>query len=51
MFEILLTVQGVGMVVPIFATYEQADGKDGGGKVYFYDALGAQFEEAAFGIH
>jgi proteasome beta subunit len=35
-----LTLQGVGMVVPIFATYEQ----DGGGKVYFYDALGAQFE-------
>jgi proteasome beta subunit len=39
-----LTLQGVGMVVPIFATHEQADGKDGGGKVYFYDALGAQFE-------
>jgi proteasome beta subunit len=39
-----LTLQGVGMVVPIFATYEQANGKDGGGKVYFYDALGAQFE-------
>ena len=38
-----LTLQGVGMVVPIFATYE-TDGKDGGGKVYFYDALGAQFE-------
>jgi proteasome beta subunit len=39
-----LTLQGVGMVVPIFATYEQSNGKDGGGKVYFYDALGAQFE-------
>ena len=39
-----LTLQGVGMVVPIFATYEQANGNDGGGKVYFYDALGAQFE-------
>src|SRR5258708_32182286 len=26
------------MVVPLFATYED------GGKVYFYDALGAQFE-------
>jgi proteasome beta subunit len=34
-----LTLQGVGMVVPIFATYENA-----GGKVFFYDALGAQFE-------
>ena len=33
-----LTLQGVGMVVPLFATYED------GGKVYFYDALGAQFE-------
>lgn len=33
-----LTLQGVGMVVPLFATY------DDGGKVFFYDALGAQFE-------
>jgi proteasome beta subunit len=39
-----LTLQGVGMVVPIFATYERADGTEEGGKVYFYDALGAQFE-------
>ncbi len=39
-----LTLQGVGMVVPIFATYETANGEDSGGKVYFYDALGAQFE-------
>jgi len=39
-----LTLQGVGMVVPIFATYENANGKDGEGKVFFYDALGAQFE-------
>jgi proteasome beta subunit len=39
-----LTLQGVGMVVPLFATYEQDNGKDGAGKVYFYDALGAQFE-------
>ena len=39
-----LTMQGVGMVVPVFATYEQTDGKDGSGKVFFYDALGAQFE-------
>jgi proteasome beta subunit len=39
-----LTLQGVGMVVPILATYDFSDGKDGGGKVYFYDALGAQFE-------
>src|ERR1041384_2324377 len=39
-----LTLQGVGMVVPIFATYDFPDGRDGSGKVYFYDALGAQFE-------
>ena len=39
-----LTLQGVGMVVPVFATYEHANGKDSGGKVYFYDALGANFE-------
>jgi proteasome beta subunit len=39
-----LTLQGVGMVVPLFATYDMGDGKDAGGKVYFYDALGAQFE-------
>jgi proteasome beta subunit len=42
-----LTLQGVGMVVPIFATYETTAG-DGGGKVYFYDALGAQFEGADY---
>jgi proteasome beta subunit len=39
-----LTLQGVGMVVPIFATFDAADDKSGAGKVYFYDALGAQFE-------
>jgi proteasome beta subunit len=33
-----LTLQGVGMVVPLLATYDEA------GKVFFYDALGAQFE-------
>src|SRR6187200_2224623 len=31
-------IQGVGMVVPIFATY------DSGPRLYFYDAMGAQFE-------
>ncbi len=39
-----LTLQGVGMVVPVFAIYDLGAGKEGGGKVYFYDALGAQFE-------
>lgn len=37
-----LTLQGVGTVVPIFSTYDEA------GKVFFYDALGAQFESADF---
>jgi proteasome beta subunit len=37
-----MTLQGVGMVVPIFATYDE------GGKVFLYDALGAQFESADF---
>jgi len=31
-------IQGVGMVVPIFATYDSA------ARLYFYDAMGAQFE-------
>ena len=34
-------MQGVGMVVPIFATY---DFENSGGRLYFYDAMGAQFE-------
>jgi len=37
-----LTLQGVGMVVPIFSTFDAA------GKVYLYDALGAQFESTDF---
>lgn len=43
-----LTLQGVGMVVPLFATYDVTDGKTGIGRVYFYDALGAQFEGADY---
>jgi proteasome beta subunit len=31
-------IQGVGMVVPIFATYDST------ARLYFYDAMGAQFE-------
>ncbi len=33
-------MQGVGIVVPIFATYDPASGA----RLYFYDAMGAQFE-------
>ena len=31
-------IQGIGVVVPIFATYDSA------ARLYFYDAMGAQFE-------
>jgi proteasome beta subunit len=31
-------IQGIGMVVPIFATFDSA------ARLYFYDAMGAQFE-------
>jgi len=36
-------MQGMGMVVPIFATYD-FNSNSGGGRLYFYDAMGAQFE-------
>jgi proteasome beta subunit len=39
-----MALQGVGIVVPIYACYDITGGTDGGGKVFFYDALGAQFE-------
>jgi proteasome beta subunit len=35
-------LQGVGIVVPIFATYDAAS--DPAARLYFYDAMGAQFE-------
>jgi proteasome beta subunit len=35
-------MQGVGVVVPIFATYDMNG--EGGARLYFYDAMGAQFE-------
>ena len=38
-----LALQGVGAVVPIFATYDAAD-RAPGGKLFFYDVMGAQFE-------
>ena len=39
-------LQGVGVVVPIFATYDFAP--EPSGRLYFYDAMGAQFEAAEF---
>ncbi len=38
-------MQGVGIVVPIFATY---DSVQDAARLYFYDAMGAQFEAADF---
>src|SRR5437764_2367076 len=38
-------MQGIGVVVPIFASYDLAADK---AKLYFYDAMGAQFEVADF---
>ena len=39
-------MQGVGVVVPIFATYD--NGSEPSARLYFYDALGAQFEAADY---
>ena len=36
-------IQGVGVVVPIFATYDNSNSEPGP-RLYFYDAMGAQFE-------
>jgi proteasome beta subunit len=40
-----MAMQGIGAVIPIFATFDRAEGC---GKIYFYDALGAQFESTDF---
>jgi proteasome beta subunit len=39
-------MQGVGVVVPIFATYDH--GSTPSARLYFYDAMGAQFEAADY---
>jgi proteasome beta subunit len=39
-------MQGVGVVVPIFATYD--NGTNPAARLYFYDAMGAQFEAADY---
>lgn len=41
-------MQGVGVVVPIFATYDFAG--EGEARLYFYDAMGAQFEVADYAV-
>jgi len=40
-----MAMQGIGAVIPIYATFDRRDGR---GKIYFYDALGAQFEGTDF---
>jgi len=40
-------MQGVGIVVPIFATYDPVAR---GARLYFYDAMGAQFEAADYAV-
>jgi len=37
-------MQGIGVVVPIFATYDSNGEPGAGARLYFYDAMGAQFE-------
>lgn len=44
-----MAMQGIGAVIPIFALYApQTDEAAHGGKIYFYDALGAHFENVDF---
>jgi proteasome beta subunit len=40
-----LVLQGVGVVVPLFATFDRDAGV---ARLYFYDAMGAQFEAADY---
>ena len=40
-------MQGVGVVVPIFATYDNTNSEPGP-RLYFYDAMGANFEVADY---
>jgi len=41
-------MQGVGVVVPIFATYDSQPKPKPEARLYFYDAMGAQFEVADY---
>lgn len=44
-----MALQGIGGVIPIFALYDlNADSEKNGGKIFFYDALGAHFENVDF---
>ena len=41
-----MVMQGLGVVVPLFATYEKKSSEPA--KLFFYDAMGAQFEATDF---
>ena len=41
-----MVMQGVGVVVPLFATYDKKSSDPA--KLFFYDAMGAQFEAADY---
>jgi proteasome beta subunit len=41
-----MVIQGVGVVVPLFATYDKKSSEPA--KLFFYDAMGAQFEAADY---
>src|ERR1700758_5526862 len=41
-----MVIQGLGVVVPLFATYDKKSSDPA--KVFFYDAMGAQFEATDF---
>lgn len=44
-----MALQGIGGVIPIFAIYDlNAADTENGGKIFFYDALGAHFENVNF---
>ena len=47
--NLAMALQGIGGVIPIFALYDlNANEDDNGGKIFFYDALGAHFENVDF---
>ena len=47
--NLAMALQGIGGVIPIFALYDRdTPAEENGGKIYFYDALGAHFENVNF---
>jgi proteasome beta subunit len=47
--NLTMALQGIGGVIPIFALYDlNTDDDENGGKIFFYDALGAHFENVDF---